>query len=249
MRPSLEVIAGLGPVEHLSRLSDVTDRMLETVGNLDNLRQLRFSASPFVTDDGLAHLGALSRLEVLSIVGGRFLGDGLEHLVETGPPIRRVRLDSDPWLGNDALLFLGELGTLEEISLSNAGRISDEGLSYLGDLAELRRLDLSCCTRLGNRGVEALASLPSLVELNLQYTSVGDRGIASLVELPIERLTLRACSLVTDSAVESLIRMRSLANLCLSQSGISPAGLRRLREALPGTQITPRAIGAPEFGV
>jgi len=240
--PSPDLIAGLGPVEHLTGLSGVTNGTLEAIGHLTSLRELTFSASPVANDDGLAHFGALSRLEILSIVGGCFVGDGLEALVEARSPLKLMRASNNRRLGDDALLFLGELGTLEDISLSSSTHLGDEGLRYLGDAETLRRLSLSGCRRVGDRGVEALGSLPALTHLDLSFTAVIDRGVAALGELPLERLALHGCSLVTDASAEGLARLASLVDLDLGNCSVSPGALQRLRLALPGTRVRPAAM-------
>jgi hypothetical protein len=73
--------------------------------------------------------------------------------------------------------------------------------------------------------------------LNLDYTDVGDKGLAALAGLEkLERLSLDSTE-ATDAAAEQLIQFRRLKGLNLYHTLITEKGHQQVREALPQCDI------------
>ncbi len=89
-----------------------------------------------VTDAGLAHLAAMSNLQLVEIVPAYNITDvGLSHLAK--------------------------VKTLQVLRLSDSDKITDKGLEHLAKLVKLRRLYLLDCSRITATGVKKLqAALP-----------------------------------------------------------------------------------------
>lgn len=135
----LSALSGMTRLAHLSiEQSKVAD--LAPLRNLGaSLETLKFYDAP-ITDDGLAALAGMARLEELELTGSRLEGPGLVHLGHLGS-LRRLTLD-DTRIKDASLSHLAGLNQLRELSLSGTG-VTDAALPRLSKLRRLWRLDLS----------------------------------------------------------------------------------------------------------
>src|SRR5262249_51335438 len=115
------------------------------LASLKNLKNIHINHSN-LTDDSLALLSRLPRMEVLSLQQNHFTDEGLVRLT-----------------GKENLKGL-------YIGLGDA-RITDEGLAHLRDFKNLEILDVQN-SRVTARGLEQLKDLPKLKELWLSGTGV-----------------------------------------------------------------------------
>ena len=123
----------------------------------------------------------------------------------------------------------------------------------------IARIDFGGQTGLSDADVMKLGRLPELVELNLSYTRITDRGLASL-ELPkLSRLYL-AETRITDAALARISQYENLVSLDLSGTKITNKELPALgklkklsRLFLARTEITGEAVKSltrlPELSV
>lgn len=118
--------------------SRVTDKGIAAIGRLHNLRVLSLSGSK-ITDDGLRHLSALTRLEVLELDHAPIRGPGLEHL----PSLRNLKLLSLRFtpLQDGGLVHLSSLTSLERLYFFET-RLTDAGLEHLKPLTGLEIVHL-----------------------------------------------------------------------------------------------------------
>src|SRR5262245_11144674 len=151
---------------------------------------------------------------------------------------------------------------LQRLDLGNT-RVTDDGLGIVGQLRELESVSAVGLT-IGDRGVEHLKSL-QLTHLSLWKTRVSDAGVRHLRQMTTLRmLTLDETQItdaamedvgelvnlddwlgltdnrLTDAAVPHLSKLTKLRSLNLLRTNVSPEGLRQLRMALPGTQVSPQ---------
>lgn len=129
-------------------------------------------------------------------------------------------------------------------------QISDEAITHLTDLPSLEQLYLggSVITdteptlfhaRFTDAAVDPVVELTSLKVLSLAKTDIGDEAVVKLPALTnLEVLYLLGTN-VTDQSIDALSQMKSLQKLFLQETAITPAGLTRLRKALPETEILP----------
>ena len=104
-----------------------------------------------VTDDGLAHLSGMTRLEGLSLAGTKIDGHGL--VVLSGcEALEWVSFSRSSRVTDETLASLASLDSLEVVDLDGTG-ITDAGLVHLSGLARLRILDLED-TQVAGPGLE-----------------------------------------------------------------------------------------------
>jgi Leucine Rich repeat len=212
------------------RETAVTGPGLEILGELALLESLVLLDRD-IGEDGLRHLAALSKLELLELSGP--IEDpsmkGLGGLVG----LRTLRL-SHPQIDDRIAPQLEKLTRLRWLDLGGTA-ITDEGLVGLAALTELQTLHLHH-TRVTNRGLAHLAKLTALEELTLHSTDVVDEGVTHLVDL--QRLhTLRLDrTLITDAAIDTLVQLQALRRLNLAYTVLTATGVDRLRE-LPALEV------------
>lgn len=89
-------------------------------------------------------------------------------------------------------------------------------------------------TRLSDAGLASICKLTKLKRLNLNYTSVTDKGIVGLPELVDLRLDSAG---VTDAGLEPLEKMQTLKYLNLYHTLVTEKAFEDLKKALPKCQI------------
>jgi hypothetical protein len=150
----LEHFAGLQNLESIELVDTrITDKSLEILSHLKNLREVTLAFCPDVTDRGVRHLGKLVRLEELT-------------------------LTDIPGLTGSSLAALQSTTKLRQLDLSWSP-VSDPGIAALGKQPALERLVLVECP-VGDQSLVALAAMPKLRELALEDTKVTRAGRESL---------------------------------------------------------------------
>jgi hypothetical protein len=159
----------------------LTDEALAHLKGLPRLERLLLGPSQ-ASDDGLADVGKLRHLRSIIVIDGRHVTDaGVAHLAGC-KNLERLCL-SDSQVGDEGLRVLSQLPRLKELWLQDA-RCTDRGLAHVGRMRQIEVL------RIGNRdgrnfritdaGLAHLANLPQLPDLELRNTGITDRGLVHL---------------------------------------------------------------------
>jgi hypothetical protein len=89
-----------------------------------------------------------------------------------------------------------------------------------------------------NAGLASLSHLKRLRCLDLDGTDITDEGLVSLSELPtLEELWLESTQ-VTDAGLHHLAACKNLRFLSVVYTSVTSVGITRLREALPGLEVS-----------
>ncbi|MBC7818407.1 MAG: DUF1080 domain-containing protein [Planctomycetaceae bacterium] len=220
---TLENLRGLTEIKDLNLLAcrSFTDRSLKLIGTLKSLQSLALVATE-VTDDGIKDLRGLSELTTLALNGTRVTGRGLEPLRD----LQKLRvLEVDGITSGEAVLEIAK-----------------------GAWPELTRLGLAG-TILTDSGATGLANLPTLSRLELVLYQVSDDQLRRLA--PLQNLTMLSLvngSSLSDAGLEHLRPLTNLKILGLRNTQITAAGVAKLQQALPNCKIatditpTPKSI-------
>jgi serine/threonine protein kinase len=175
----------------------VTDGSLDVFQDLPHLSDLNLNDALNVTDEGVAHLGKLWRLDHLGLRKTEVTDNGLAHLAH--------------------------LPTIKRLNLQNT-RVSDSGLALLSSLRQLEHLWLSG-TKVTDNGLAHLKDVSTLISLGLENTAISGAGLVHLKGLP--KLTGLELSLsgVTDEGLEHLRGLKHLRQLGLRETSVSDSGL------------------------
>lgn len=131
-------------------------------------------------------------------------------------------------------------------------QITDDALAHLTDLPKIEQLYVggSVVTdteptlfhaRFTDEAVKPLVALSTLKVLSLAKTDIGDKAVEQLPKLANLQVLYLLGTPITDDSLTALAQMKSLKELYLQETNITPKGLKKLREALPETEILPHA--------
>jgi hypothetical protein len=201
-----------------------------------------YSVEPRITDDGVRHLAASSKLRWLCLARcHRMKGEGLQALEAL--PLEHLDLTYSG-VQSPAIERLPRMAGLRTLVLSHCMEFHGRSLAAIASMRGLRRLELRACTTLSARDVLHLAKLRELRHLDLRDCQGSFRGqreflpeagaeeppprpvedaigitdevVAALSALPLETLLLGGSESLTSAIGASLARMETLRALDLS---------------------------------
>jgi hypothetical protein len=230
------VLAHVGRLRRLERLdaraTRVTDAGLAQLGGLSELRMLSCSGTPGLTDAGLAQLSGLGRLESLSIEGPTSIeGPGLAHLAG----LNRLRFLAIHIESEAGLASLSRLIGLRRLFI-NMPKVTDAALAQLSRVTWLEELAFGGETG-SDAGMAHLTSLTNLDTLQVYGPWFTDNGLARVLEIDhLSTFFVSDTTSVTARELNHLQRQRPSLRLGINGSGqVSRARLVLLRSAFgPG---------------
>jgi hypothetical protein len=139
-------------------------------------------------------------------------------------------------VGDEGLKLLASFPRLREVPMGKT-KVTDAGLKHLAKLTQLEYVGLRG-NQVTDAGLVHLKKLTNLTGLFLGETKVTDAGLIHLEEMKkMDHLFLYDVP-VTDAGLKHLEGMKRLRHLYLWGTQVSPAGLDRLREKLPGLEVS-----------
>ena len=214
----LQHLARMPQLEHLD-LSEypggkLTDRGLEVLRHLPNLRTFRMSWQQGISDAGAANLGFCEKLEGVYLMGSP-TGDGVIdalrgkaqlHCFETG----RLATDTGLAMLREFPLFRAAANR-EDVRLLIDGPFTNDGLARLSGLDGLNDLDLfRHVTEITPEGFAVLAGLPNLLVLGCDETLSDDAAMPHIAAIPRLRKLRAQSSVATDEGFIALSRSQTL---------------------------------------
>ena len=204
----------------------VGDEGLKKLSTLKNLKDLKLRCTA-LTDDGVAVVGEMPKLEYLTIEDARVEGEGLASLSKNdnlkAVTLFRTYVDDsvlDHLSGNPGLKLLN----LRDTAVEGMGL---EKLEASHD--SLKVLNLSE-TIVSDDTLDYVLPFKALEELHLWQNDVSDAGLAKLTALPkLKKLILKECRDVTNDGLAELAKIGTLQSLDLSDTSIDDDGLETLK--------------------
>lgn len=220
--PQLEELALGGPK------CAITDRGLEVLRHLPNLRRITMAWAPRITDAGAGHLAACDWLEDVDLMGTP-TGDGALWALSGKPHLARVKtgrlvtnkgvdvLHLFPrfkrWHGGELKYDLMSFG-VEPTHLLLDGPFTDDGLERLAGLEGLAGLNLFWHTPgFTPNGLNALAGLPNLVFVGVDGKRCNDDAMRAVADIPRLRMLMAQGTIASDAGFEALGRSQTLEYL------------------------------------
>jgi Leucine-rich repeat (LRR) protein len=270
----LEVLAGCRRVWKI-RLTgpSVTDQLVVPLGKLTTPVRV-FLEGTSITDLGLQFLAGYRDLQVLTITGKKpatvtLNGSGFGSL-KGAQNLEILVIQGHP-LSDECVEHLAKIKSLNHLVLTDT-KITDKGLQSLDGHPKLDEVSITqspvrggCLSTLA--GLPALTGLTlngvavpdtqfdrlkgsKLTELRLPNTSVTDRALVAIAEIPgLAQLDLTGAR-VTDAGLAHLGRLEHLANLSLARTEVTGTGLVHFKARpalrsldLTDTQVTDAALG------
>ena len=125
---------------------------------------------------------------------------------------------------------------LQRIGAANT-QFDDQGLGCIQNLTGLIELWLMG-TRISDEGLKFAQNMSGLRTLNLSGTYVTDTGLRYLRGLTNLAWLFLDGTRISDEGLEYLKDLRNLKVLILSQTHVTEAGRARIKNALPGCQVS-----------
>ncbi len=269
----LLALAKMPQLEYLDiSATNITDRGLEVLRHLPNLRGFKMVWQRSATDAGLAHLRGCDKIERVELMGSG-VGDGAIEALR-GKPVHHFetgRLVTDRGLA--MLLDFPMFRTWHrETRLLLDGPFSDEGLAGLAGLDGVSALDLfwhcsaitpeafaslktwanlesvGCDDELANdASMRHIATIPKLKKLRAQDSSVTDEGFLALAQsASLEEFWGRTAPGLTGRGFVAFAKMPRLRVLGIGCENVADASLARLPDFPALATLTP--IGFSDDG-
>jgi Leucine rich repeat/Leucine Rich repeat len=226
----------------------IDDDLMAHISRLSHLKVLNLDGLSSLTDDHLAYLAGLSRLETLFLSKTGVKGPGFVHLKGLSR-LRYLSLGEIP-LEDDDLAHISKIVSLTDLSSYNCKGVTDVGLAHLQGLVNLEELSLVNGSEITTRGLDFLKNMKKLSLLWLTYSKVDSieplahlRGLTCL-RLHKNRLTdaglkpisgfknltylFLSCEQISDDSMKAIGNLESLQWLDVSSTEITDAGLTPL---------------------
>jgi ankyrin repeat protein len=201
----------------------LTDRGLEVLRSLPNLRRFEMTWQAGITDAGVANLRYCENLENVNVMGSP-TGDGV---IEALAGKARLRSFSTGRLTTDAgLAELPAIPALERLLID--GPFSDDGLAGIAELERVVDLDLFWhVENVTGAGFAHLARMPGLEKLGCDGRLSGDVAMAHIGRMPRLKHLRAQESAATDEGFVALARSKTLEGFWgRSSEGFGDGGFR-----------------------
>lgn len=154
----------------------IGDVELRQVSDLTGLRELIVERGDKVTNEGLAALSGLAKLDHLRLRGIRVSDEGLKSITKaTG--LKRLNLPQAD-LTDNGLQALTDLPNLELLRIGSP-RVTDIGIAHVANLKNLRWLHLIDIP-LGDASLKSIAAVPKLESLYIDGAKISDAAYEEL---------------------------------------------------------------------
>ena len=222
-------LAGLTKLRRLNLLgSNVTDNGLVHLDRMTSLEELTLYRTK-VSNAGLARLTHLTQLRVLDVRYSRVTASGARELVARIPGIGVLVDDPSNRTARRAVEAASVKGKGEETI--------GKWLRSIGAQVQVRdghAIAVSLAsTSITDREVAVLQELPQLEELSLRDTEISDLGVARLSSIRTLRKLDLSHTLLSDSALDALAPLTALQSLDLSHTLVEGTGLGALAGLAP----------------
>ena len=173
----------------------VTDETIALIARLPKIERVTLK-SDRITDGGLVHFAGMHNLEVVTLYSNRITGAGLVHLAE----LKRLKwLDVWGWATDDSLEHISTLKRLENLHVIEPSQVTDRGLANVAKLTNLQSLHLGNDPR-------------------------NTAGLQDYIK-------------ITDAGLGNLYGLKNLVSLRLNTTQVTQTGIDKLQKALPNCKI------------
>lgn len=245
----------------------LTDRGLEVLRHLPNLRRFEMTWQSGITDRGVSNLRFCERLEGVNLMGsptgdgaiealqgkaqlrrfstGRFVTDAgisLLHnipLLETADGDGAKLLIDGPFTNAGLAALRGLAGVFDLDLFWHVDRITTDGFAHLTGLPNL--MALGCDGKLSDDvALTHIAAMPRLKRLRIQESVATDDGFVALARSQtIEGIWGRVCPNFASRGFIAFSKMPSLRSLGIGCKNVDDAALSTLRDFPALRELTP----------
>ena len=201
----------------------------EALRNLPHVTELALGGS-FVGDSEIAIVADMPELTSVSLTHCPVGDDGVKHLAGH-PRLVEIILYYAVNVRNEGLSHLAGMTQVESLHVGGT-QVTDEGLQYLAAWSKLKSL-LADDTKLTGVGFRHLAGLQKLEFLHLANAPINDEGVREIARLTSLKTLNLYNTQVTEACIDDLAKLLRLEHFAISRARFSPAGIARLKAAVP----------------
>ena len=251
----LDRTRGIDPLFTVDALQESDLQKLQV---LPQLKSLTLEARNALSDEGLAHLGKLTKLRTLNLRRTRIRGPGLVHLRNLDD-LQELDLSRCQMLADDSLVHLTALKSLRRLDLDGGGNmwISDDlwkqSVRVIRDTSMLRPMkdrELAACRGgVGNDGLKHIGRIRTLKALSLRLTAVTDAGLPAIADLDnLEELDL-SYTAISGNGLKALIKLKKLKHLVLDFTFVADEDLSVVKDFPRLTSLSMRGTAIGDDGL
>ncbi|CAD7703910.1 unnamed protein product [Ostreobium quekettii] len=238
----------------LTRISSVQlcecllgDNGMKALSLMPNLTLLNIGRCPNISNEGVAHLGSLTKLTELHLPP-QTCASGLQHLAALTPMsslfLNHTETAVVHGIGDVGVAYLVQFRWLSRLVIGNDPLISDVGAILLGKLTGLVELGLHCTDgardMVTDNGIFAFTALTALESLSLSgyyyITSAGLQHLSCLTKLRVLRLERLPC--LYDNAMAGMTSLTLLVELSLHNCwNVTHEGVTKLEHLASLTKV------------
>lgn len=188
--------------------SQVNDRTLQTLGQIQSLDYLKLERAKGVSTAGITYLQNCPRLHVLDLRGTSITDDTIPAIAGI-KPLRKLDLEFCIEIEGNNAEVLGKLTELHELKLSASG-FKPTNLAKLQSLKSLKTL-IFHSAKITDKDLDALVAM-NLSNLEIGNTLISDAGLIKLAQMKtLNELNIHICKRITDAGIANF---RKLAPKC-----------------------------------
>jgi hypothetical protein len=244
---SLGALSGLTELRELTLDNNlITDEGLAFLPVLPKLDHLSVNGCG-LTDNGLTHVAKQTALIELGARNNRITGTGLKHL--TALPVLSILQIGSADLSNEGIPFLASLAALQKLDLSCDRPLKVESLAPLAGIKKLKTLTLGSSAT--DAVVSSLRPLISLEALDLNSAPVSDAAMDGVAAMRgLKELNLHRCPNLTDYGMTKLVTLRGLVKFDVGYTRLTDSGFKMLSMKLSEMdEINVAASGMSDGGL
>jgi internalin A len=234
-----EVVKNLQEFPSLSRVSlrdspKVTSDSIAVITKVKQLQSVEL-AGAFVSDDVAKGLATANTITELTLDDGGLTDDGVKHLAAL-TKLQTLALDRNKKVRGTTVPALVAAKNLKYLTVAECELGDLAGWSALKSLSNLITLGLPQ-SGVTDAGLKEIGKITQLKTISLASCPITDAGLAQLKAMKsLESLNITDTK-ITDRAVPILSEMKRLQFLTLSEKQIGKPGVEALKKALPNCDV------------
>eukprot|EP01130_Rhizamoeba_saxonica_P008395 TRINITY_DN338_c0_g1_i2.p1 TRINITY_DN338_c0_g1~~TRINITY_DN338_c0_g1_i2.p1 ORF type:complete len:314 (-),score=29.71 TRINITY_DN338_c0_g1_i2:30-971(-) len=222
-------------------MTKITDDYMAVIGSLHKLERLKIRKSSKITDLGMKNLQGLTRLKFLKL--GNCKGISHVTLMKLSPlkHLECLKLFAFSGMIDAGMKAISNnFLNLYTLDLRGCVKIRDNSLAYLSELGNLTSLTLTH-TQITDEGIGQLSCLYDLQHLSLARSKNDNftgAGLSSIRDLSkLKTIDLSMCRNITDDGIVSLNTLFSLVYIDLSGLSKITDGSLKYLAVLPALKL------------
>lgn len=219
----------------LSAQHELTSKDLEPLAVCPQLRELDIHHNSMWGPEMLAPIQHSKSLESLLAPGNNKFGDAAVDYIVNLKQLKALSFAATNITDAAVARIAQELPQLESLNVAQNPQLTDESMIPVGRMPNLKAVVIGV-TPIGNAGLGHLTPR-DLEKLGLSRTAVTDEGLAQLKAFPNLRELKLEDMPISDAGLVHLEPLKSLQLLSLTGTNVTPAGIAKLRAAIPSCTI------------